>query len=860
MWKMRRKFHAVLAAVVLFTSINFCPIKAEAANFWDSVSGADWMAAIDGNLRITQINMPGTHDSGTQKISLATYSQCQDKSIEEQLNMGIRFLDIRLEAEDGGKLYLVHGTTDCQSNSGGKLYLEEVLTNCYQFLDAHPTETIVMSMKKDDGEQADSVIQKYIHENYIDKNPGYWYLQNGKPVLNDARGKIVLASRYHNENNYGDTKRGLNFIWGNQGGSDVKATPWERVAVTGLTGLWVQDRYEYSNSDKWTAVKQGLDSPPDENNRANVYFLNFLSVAGKGFLSAPTSPKSNAKEINPKFLAYELTQGKAYGWIIFDFATEELAKKVIASNPYTSRLTIPLNTAKTAYDQAAAANAYTQESLDTYAEAIAAAQTLADQENSGNAITDTQFEEAVAALTTAANALVPKSLKEMEQYLLGWYPLTKDGNDTSKNNNHATAKGVAFTRENGAQIKGDGKLQSYLSLPTKMFNGKDQLTVSFWAQDNGTEASRNQAVFSFGSGTEPDGNNTPNVYKYVLINTSNNNCLKAVITNNTWRNEVGFKDKEASYPKQTWAHITCVFNGTQFTLYKDGQLVGTKDTGIKLTAFGTNTVAYIGNSIWGKNDNDYIGNVKDFRVYHASLTASQVAEIYNYKETLPVEYVKEDLIDALTEELGMGSAAEEDGHILLDVSKGSLTLPTTGYQNAVISWTSSHPDIIDVTTGKVTQPAAGSTATDVILTATVTLPSGQSAEILFSCSVNPIQTYTVSFDAANGSAITKTTVTNGEKVTEPEVPKKDGYTFAGWFAEGSNTAFDFNSTITSNLTLTAKWTENQKPTDPDDPSNPSDPDDPSDTDDTDDTDDQTQRISITGAKIKIAKATYNGKA
>lgn len=830
MWKMRRKFHAVLAAVVLFTSINFCPVKAEAANLWEPVSGADWMANIDGNLKITQINMPGTHDSGTQKISLATYSQCQDKSIEEQLNMGIRFLDIRLEAEDSGKLYLVHGSTDCQSNSGGKLYLEEVLTNCYQFLDAHPTETIVMSMKKDDGDQDDSVIQQYIHQNYIDKNSNYWYLQNGKPVLNDARGKIVLARRYYDKNNYGDAKGGLNFLWGDQGGNTVAETPWVRVAVTGLTGLWIQDRYEYSTGDKWTAVQQGLDSPPDENNRANVYFLNFLSAAPKKSIigiESPTSPKDNAKEINPKFLSYEMTQGKAYGWIIFDFATEELAKKVIASNPYTSRLTLPLNTAKAAYNQAVVSNAYTKDSLDTFAESIAAAQALADQENSGTAITTTQYEETVTALTTAADNLAPKSLKEMEEYLLGFYPLTKDGNDTSKNNNHATAKGVTFSRENGVQIKGDGKLQSYLSLPTKMFDGKDQLTISFWAQDNGSSATRNQSVFSFGSGTDSNPN-TSNVYKYVLINTSNNNYLKAVITDNSWSNETGFKNTEASYPKQTWAHITCVFNGTQFTLYKDGKLVGTKDTGIKPTAFGTNTVAYIGNSIWGNSDNDYIGCVKDFRVYHASLTSSQVAEIYNYKETLPVEYVKQDLIDSLTEELGMGSAAEENGHILLDVSKGSLTLPTTGYQDASISWTSSHPDIIDVNTGKVTQPAAGSTATEVILTATVTLPSGQSAQILFSCSVNPIQTYTISFDAANGSAITTTTVTKGEKVAEPEAPLKDGYTFAGWFAEGSDTAFNFNTAIISNLTLTAKWTENQKPTDPTDPSDPSKPTDPSD--------------------------------
>lgn len=658
MWKKRKTLSAAMAVVVLFTSIVFCPTKVKAESPWDTVSGAEWMANIDGSKKITEINIPGTHDSGTKKVSMATYSQCQDKSITEQLELGIRFLDIRMEAEDSGKLYLVHGTTDCESNSGGKLYLEEVLTDCYSFLDAHPTETIVMSMKKDDGKQADSVIQQNIHA-YIDKNPNYWYLQNGKPVLNDARGKIVLARRYHDENSYGDKKGGLNFLWSDQGGSTVKETPWERVAVTGLTGLWIQDRYEYSTSDKWNAIKQGLDSPPDENSRSSVYFLNFMSVAGKSGL-LPNSPAKTAKEINAKFLEYEMTQGKAYGWIIMDFATEELAKKVIASNHYieipekaeinktknmlqisdtlTTDLKLPatgedvgagkgtsiawscdhpellktlgtdvwiirpsseeedvtatftatitcgryseevsfsvmvkksngvsleeliqaLDNANTIYNNANTVNVYTKTSMETLANAIAAGEAIITSEENGETITDEQVQEAVTALNTTSNSLILKSLKELEENLLAWYPLDKDGNDVTENNNHGTAKGVDFSRENGATFTGTGKLQSFISLPTKMFDGKDQLTISFWAKDKGTEASRNQAVFGFGSGTKPDDNATPDVFKYLLINTSNNNCLKAVVTDNTWRNEVGFKSTEASFPK-IHGHILHVY-------------------------------------------------------------------------------------------------------------------------------------------------------------------------------------------------------------------------------------------------------------------------------------------------------------
>ena len=63
-------------------------------------------------------------------------------------------------------------------------------------------------------------------------------------------------------------------------------------------------------------------------------------------------------------------------------------------------------------------------------------------------------------------------------------------------------------------------------------------------------------------------------------------------------------------------------------------------------------------------------------------------------------------------------------------------------------------------------------------------------------------TYTVTF-STNG-AETKQTVAEGEKVSKPTDPTKTGYTFDGWYKD--DTKFDFETTVTANLTLTAKWT------------------------------------------------------
>lgn len=63
--------------------------------------------------------------------------------------------------------------------------------------------------------------------------------------------------------------------------------------------------------------------------------------------------------------------------------------------------------------------------------------------------------------------------------------------------------------------------------------------------------------------------------------------------------------------------------------------------------------------------------------------------------------------------------------------------------------------------------------------------------------------YTVTFNSDGGSSVSKQTVEEGKKATEPKAPTKSGYTFKGWYL--GSTKYNFSNKVTKNITLTAKW-------------------------------------------------------
>jgi len=71
--------------------------------------------------------------------------------------------------------------------------------------------------------------------------------------------------------------------------------------------------------------------------------------------------------------------------------------------------------------------------------------------------------------------------------------------------------------------------------------------------------------------------------------------------------------------------------------------------------------------------------------------------------------------------------------------------------------------------------------------------------------------FTVTFDSNGGSAVAIQTVMEGEKVTKPADPTNEDYDFYGWYYMYDNISghkWDFEvNTVTTNITLFARWTE-----------------------------------------------------
>lgn len=73
--------------------------------------------------------------------------------------------------------------------------------------------------------------------------------------------------------------------------------------------------------------------------------------------------------------------------------------------------------------------------------------------------------------------------------------------------------------------------------------------------------------------------------------------------------------------------------------------------------------------------------------------------------------------------------------------------------------------------------------------------------------------FTVSFETNGAGKISSQTIQKNNTATEPQKPTKEGYTFDGWYSDkGLTKKYDFSEKITKNITLYAKWTENEEQT------------------------------------------------
>lgn len=263
--------------------------------------GVRWMAQLEDERAINELSLPGTHDSGALYSIADVAGKCQSLSIEDQLYIGVRFLDIRLQlVEDDFRI--VHSFVDQRTD------FDDTLEDIVEFIEENPTEFLFVSIKEDaDAKRPEgsfsTLLEKELREyDIISKDRAL------PKTVGEARGKIYIISRY------ADSTIGIPAYDG-----------WADSTSFTLGEIYVQDNYKVDSSDVKIADIERTMALADLCQHGLV--LNFTSCyLTSGF--PPTYAATPAKDINPWLIERLSKEQRPQGVIVCDFITSEISKAI----------------------------------------------------------------------------------------------------------------------------------------------------------------------------------------------------------------------------------------------------------------------------------------------------------------------------------------------------------------------------------------------------------------------------------------------------------------------------------------------------------------------------------------------------
>lgn len=259
------------------------------------------MGTVADERSLTELSIPGTHDTAARFEPLPGIAATQDLTIAEQLDAGVRYLDIRCRHVDN-EFLLYHGSID-QNQS-----YAEFLATANAFLDDNPTEAIIVSIKE---EASPSGATQPFDATFASYGTERWYLDATIPRLGDVRGKLVLLRRF-------DASSPL--------GLDATAWPDNRTfSIVGPAPMRIEDEYIVSDNDaKWAAITAQLDSV-----ESSSLFLTYTS----GYQTMDGLPNIPivADDINARLDAY-IAEHDRLGTVVMDHVTVARVAAIAAAN------------------------------------------------------------------------------------------------------------------------------------------------------------------------------------------------------------------------------------------------------------------------------------------------------------------------------------------------------------------------------------------------------------------------------------------------------------------------------------------------------------------------------------------------
>lgn len=305
----------------------------------------EWMADIPDDALLSSVNIPATHDTGTagvvqDLVASLSVTSCQNLYYDEQLNVGARSFDIRGNATkdnaSAADVKIIHGgdTWQCQEKDGSDLTLQSIFNTSLAFLEKHPSETIILTIKPDDGS---TVGMEHAVAEFVKNHQDKVYTDGDIPSMKEARGKIILIRRFKLTQNYEAWQTramGLDLTnWDDVSYRDYKYA--YKTYDDGKNRVYIQDAYNTYDCDiyskKWEYIagtmKQttGIDTshPID----FNSWVFNYTSCANG-------IPLNMTRDINSDLYKDKenCIDNRFLGTVMLNFIDEPMSRLIYETN------------------------------------------------------------------------------------------------------------------------------------------------------------------------------------------------------------------------------------------------------------------------------------------------------------------------------------------------------------------------------------------------------------------------------------------------------------------------------------------------------------------------------------------------
>ncbi|SFL56680.1 phosphatidylinositol-specific phospholipase C, partial [Lactococcus garvieae] len=258
-----------------------------------------WMEELPDSMRLSDISIPGTHETMTAGVYGGLgFAQNQSLGLTDQLENGIRFIDIRARYING-VFTIHHGDYYTHSNLG------DVFNGVRRFLKQHPSETVLMRLKQEKSNLGDTELNNEFKK-YFDKYKNLIWKNNNNtsnPTLGEIRGKIVILRNFAGSLN-------------------------QNIGLQYPGVMNIQDKYTGMRStSKKAAVDAQLNASTSGAGNGTIY-INYLNFTGNWLTNW-----KNAQDLNPHTFDYIRDHVKSNaGIVVSDYPGGALVWRIITSN------------------------------------------------------------------------------------------------------------------------------------------------------------------------------------------------------------------------------------------------------------------------------------------------------------------------------------------------------------------------------------------------------------------------------------------------------------------------------------------------------------------------------------------------